>query len=486
MRWWFVGAGLAVVGCSPEPEVIDIDPGQVSDIVRIADGPRSNQRVIEVSLAEPEDVAVLCVANHDPEERILVESTMAAEHVVRLSGLRPEATYRCRVATPDGVEVFDLVIGPAPVPFTPMQTTIDPELGMTGAWTLMVRPGVGTDHSWLVIYDALGEARWWHALPQPYQSVEALYHPEDDTIVWGGGDRGVQDGYPGVVSLWQGEQRIEVPGFDTLRFHHDGVRLDDGRFVTLETVPNRLGEQEWAGFQVRVHDPVDQTVDFAFHSQRYVDEGILRVPPPGRKDPYHANWMDYVETDDGPVLYVSLCLSWTMLAIDGLTGDLIWEFRRDRDWTVLDETGADVGEDILPQCQHGVEVDGDRFWLYDNGRSREFSSADLWQIDGDARVARRLHHWTEAGWHDRELGDIDVLSEDRIFLTQGRIGGEKENTELVEVDLPTGRVASRQRFLENGRGYRAERLDGCDLFDRVDNCPALQERLDTLSNVFVD
>ncbi|MEO0603823.1 MAG: hypothetical protein AAF211_20465, partial [Myxococcota bacterium] len=346
MRWWFAGVG--VFGCTPEIEVVETDPGRVSDGVRVAQGPRSNQLVVQVSLNESAEVALLCEADHDAEEQILVESGAASEHAVRLSGLRPEATYACRVAMPDRVEVFDVTTGPAPVPFTPMQTTIDPELGMTGAWTLMVRPGVGSDHSWLVIYDSLGEARWWHALPQPYQSVEALYHPEDDTIVWGGGDRAVQDGYPGVVSLWEGEQRIEVPGFDTLRFHHDGVRLDDGRFVTLETVPNRLDEQEWAGFQVRVFDPVDEAVDFAFDSQRYVDEGILPIRP-GAPDPYHTNWVDYVETETGPVLYASLCFSWEILAIDGLTGDLRWQLKRGAGWTVRDETGDEVGESILPR-----------------------------------------------------------------------------------------------------------------------------------------
>jgi len=95
----------------------------------------------------------------------------------------------------------------------------------------------------------------------------------------------------------------------------------------------------------------------------------------------------------------------------------------------------------------------------------------------------REWRWSEPGWQLPSLGDIDVLSEDRVLVTMARMG-RAAHTELVEVDVPTGAVASRQVFEENGRGYRAERLDACALFDRVDLCPSLSVRREKLDAAF--
>ncbi|MEN0063181.1 MAG: aryl-sulfate sulfotransferase [Myxococcota bacterium] len=481
MRGVFI-AGLFGFGCSESaPEVSQ--PSE--ETVEVWDGPRSNQFQLDVELNAPRSVAVGCVAAHDPDEQVFVESPKPTlTHELRLSGLLPESAYDCRVFATAGAPFerdIQLEVGAPPIDFRPMTVTIDDELGMRGDWTLLVRPAVVTNHAWLLVYDRQGRPRWWHPLPRDYQSIEALFHPEDEAIVWGGGDRVQQDGWPGVIGLWDGDARIAVPDRKDIQFHHDGIRLDDGRFVTLEVSDNRNEYRRWDGFRVRVYDPVDDEVDFTFDSQRYVDEGILASPMAGR-DPYHANWMDYVETPDGPVLYVSLCLSWQVLAIDGVTGDLKWNLAWDQDWTVRDETGA-LDPSILPQCQHGLEVEGDTIWMYDNGRQRGESSASLWRIDGEAHEAQRLWHWTEPGWWYRSLGDIDVIDDERILITKATFE-DNGFTELVEVDIDSGAVASRLAFEEFGRGYRSERIDSCAMFDRVDRCPALRQRLDELGVAF--
>ncbi|MEO0606308.1 MAG: hypothetical protein AAF211_33070, partial [Myxococcota bacterium] len=238
---WWLGCGPANVPSEPTNEVVS---------VASLPGPRTNQFAIEALLAAPGPVAVLCTAEHDETERILVESTeLVTRHTLRISGLRPDSRYTCAAFPAEGEVARSLAVaieaGASPVPFTPLEVTVDPDLGMTREWTLLVRPGVDADHAWLVIYDAEGLARWWHPLPRYYQSVEALFHPEDDTMVWGGGDREIQDGRPGVIGLWDGETRIDVPGYADVTFHHDGVRLDDGRFLTLEGVPNTADDLEF-------------------------------------------------------------------------------------------------------------------------------------------------------------------------------------------------------------------------------------------------
>ena len=45
---------------------------------------------------------------------------------------------------------------------------------------------------------------------------------------------------------------------------------------------------------------------------------------------------------------------------------------------------------------------------------------------------------------------------------------------MLEVDRATGAVASRTTLPDGG--YRAERYDGCALFDSVRACPALAAR----------
>ena len=471
----------------PEPKTTSSTPtegGVVVTALTSSAGPRSNQFVLSATTSAPSPVAAWCVREGHATEQLLVESSEPlTDHELRVSGLLPGESYTCQVVatdpTAEGVRSTMLSPGEPPRPLTSMEVEVDESLGMTGAWTLIAKAHDEAT-TYLVIYGPDGHPRWWHPVAEDLLSIEALYHPEDDVIVWGGGN--APSGRPGTVGLWTGESQIDPPDWELSNFHHDGVRLSDGRFLTLEDVENQRDGVTFEGFKIRIYDAENDTVDFTVDSQRYVDENAL---PPGAQgdDVYHANWVHYDELDD-PTLYVSLCNARRIIAINGVTGELRWQLGSGLGWLVRDEEGALASDALLPRCQHGLEVNGTEFLIYDNGRGRRQSNAAIWQIDGDRRSAQRVWSWTEEDWFSPALGDVDWLSDDRVLVTMARFGPPQGNTEIVEVDVPTSEVASRTWFATDGRAYRSERYEGCTFFDRVDLCPEREARFKELADRF--
>lgn len=455
-------------------------------------GPNTNDAQISLHLTEEAAVAVLCTSDEDPADQHLVESGVASRtHSLRVQGLRPEEPYTCRAAPTCpvmGDYPIELSFTTGAPPSLPrLEVTVDPALGMTGYWTLLPYEGGGgcggTSH--LAIYDADGVPRWWYRLPQgAFVDVEALWHPEDRTIVWGGG--WLREGAARVVDLWEGDTYV-TPSWPRSVYHHDAKRLPDGRILTLEEADDRWGPYyEWTGFAIRAHDPATGTLSLDVHSQRYVDEGWLRFAGGAwwDTDPYHANWMDlYEDPVEGDVLYVSLCNDRSILALDAATGDVRWKLDAFGGWTALDPTGAPAPERFaLPQCAHGLEVLGrDVLLVYDNGADRSFSQVTELHVDAAAREVRVGWQWWEPGWHEGSLGDVDDLGNGRVLVTMGHPECWSESpgdrSAVVEVDRATGRVASRLELPDpDGVLYRAERYDGCALFSSVEACPALGDR----------
>jgi len=465
----------------PPPPVGDCGPQDGLEVLSLeAIGWHPDTMVeLEVTLSSPATVAGACVADDEPDQIFFAESTDQAEvHTLRLSGLLANKSYTCAAAptcptqlAPAAVTTYQTSAPPSDLrQFT---VVVDPVLGMTGAWTLA--PYAETDFAsdtWIAIWGPDGRVRWWTELPQgPGIWIEARYHTEDDTIVWGGGFD--PQGRIRVLDMWDGELYAWAPdGWQDTVFHHDGKRIADGRLMTLEIRENSVGNNDWDGFGIRVHDPDTGVVDFEFNSQKLVDEGILEEGGGGfgGNDPYHANWMEWHESAAGPQVYVSLCFSEQILAIDATTGELDWLLGEGMGWTVLDAAGDVISPNALPDCQHGIEVIGDNHLLvYDNGQFQPNSAAEEWIIDPDAMTAQLIWSWTEPGWSEWYLGDIDDLGNDRVLLTEAP-------GPVVEVDRATGQVASRMTFNNGGSTYRAERYDGCDFFTSVKECEDLAVR----------
>jgi hypothetical protein len=265
-------------------------------------------------------------------------------------------------------------------------------------------------------------------------------------------------------------------------FSHDLRTLPDGRFVTLEYVPNTQGPREWLGFLVRVWDPVAEVVTFELNSQELLDAGILEAPATDVADPWHANAFDWEELEDGPEVTVSVCRDQSILGYSVDRREVSWILARGQGWTIQDETGAPLGDEALPQCAHGVDADGRRLLVYDNGRDRLQSSATEWVIDVESHTVQRTFTWTEPDWYEFILGDVEELEGGRIHVTQARLTCG-EITTSVEVVRETGAVAVQNTF-PDGAIYRSERIDGCRLFPAARDCPDVQDRLDELAPLF--
>jgi len=331
-----------------------------------------------------------------------------------------------------------------------------------------VASGISTH---VVVWDDLGRVRWWYLTPGGVGlDIEALLTPQG-TVVWGGGF--TSEGRVREVDLWGDELYAFAPaGWQQTLFHHDAKQLVDGRLLTLEIRDNQRGNDTWEGFGIRAHDPATGLVSIDIDSQRYVDEGRLEVPPGWDDDPYHANWVDL--SPDGSKVYVSLCFAQQILALDAVTGDLLWQAGPGLGWSTVDTAGAPVPEGALPQCQHGLEVLGDdHFLVYDNGQNRNESAASEWIFDAVSRTAELQWAWTEPGWSEPFLGDIDDLGNDRVLITQATFFGPSQ---VIEVDRASGQIASRLSFDNGGLTYRAERYDACELFSDATACGELGAR----------
>jgi hypothetical protein len=468
---------------SPALEVLD---------VTVVDGRLGVDRALLVQLNQAATVAALCTADDDPtEQHLVVSDTPATDHELRFQGLLPRSYYTCQVAPTCPRMAEPAASVPVPTggvpPLPQLEVEVDPNLGMTGYWTLLshLDGACSPSDRHLILYDGEGVARWWEELPDSiWIDVEALYHPEDDAIVWGGGDDA--EGRARVVDLWHGETAaLPLPPEDT-EFSHDAKRLPDGRLLTLDYRPNDWNNATFTGFGVQIHDLATGRIDFDLSSQRYVDEGSL--PGAFWGDAYHANWLEWVpDAVQGDRLYVSLCYEWSILAIDPATGDLRYNLARDQGWTVLDEAGAEIGEDALPSCTHGNEVVGDDALLvYDNGRALDYSQITEWSLDPATRTAQRTFQWSEPDWYETTLGDVDDLGNGRILVTQAHpecwTSNQGDVSEIVEVDRATGAVASRLRFPTSSHTtYRAERYDGCAIMSNTRACPELAAQAEALA-----
>jgi hypothetical protein len=466
--------------CSADPALaitsLTPTPGQFSTLLEV-----------QLELSSAAQAAVQCTLDTDPQEIFFAESTEAStSHTLRLSGLVPRETYSCSAAPicPEGAaQAFEYETEAAPQDLRQLAVELDPALGMEGAWT--VAPfslGPFFDQTWIVAWGPDGRPRWWWPLPVGVGIwIEARYDVEAGEFVWGGGFD--DQGRIRTIDLWDGETYAWAPpGWEDLTFHHDGKRIDDGRLMTLEIRDNSEGYADWDGFGLRIHDPATGAVDFEYDSQRGVDEGYLRTAGGFQDtDPYHANWMDWKETDRGPEIYVSLCFEYQILALSATTGDMLWQLGPGLGWTVQDALGAPLSDDDLPQCQHGLEVSGETFLIYDNGWERAESSVAEWHIDAEQKIATRLWTWTD-GWYEFALGDADWLPGDRVLVTKASQFGLGS---IVEVDKATGQVANQMSLDQGGYTYRAERYAGCDLFTSVRECESLATRYSEVEALLV-
>src|SRR5439155_11268405 len=204
-------------------------------------------------------------------------------------------------------------------------------------------------------------------------------------------------------------------------------------------------------------------------SQRALDAGAL---PTGTGDIWHANWTDIV---DG-IAWVSLCHAELVVQIDVATGKIVGELGKGGDYALTDTSGQPLSQDEWFQCQHGLDVLGDKLLVYDNGVDRHHSRVAEYTFDTLQHTAQLDWTWPN-DWYEMTLGDADWLPNGHLLVNKAHaecISSEPGSlTDIWEVDQPTGDIVW---TLEMGdiedASYRAERVDSCALWQDATYCDA--------------
>ncbi|MBX2801911.1 MAG: aryl-sulfate sulfotransferase [Myxococcales bacterium] len=480
------------------PDPCEAEPGLEITSLTLSQPWSEHELQATVALTAPAAVAVACTRDDDSDEVHLVESVQADEdHVLRLAGLLADAAYTCMAAAvcpssegaPAEAAITTAEVSNPDLPGIEV-TVHDEAAGRDYVLTNHQRDAAWNGQRRLV-FDREGRIRW-HAAPNAGQSVGGSavgWSASSRAFTIGGGWPPNNNGRPQQIELFGSEVRYDtapvLPDYDSTLFHHEARELRDGRFLTLEepTIQG-TGGGTFRGFGVRLVDPATDRVVFDYTSQRGHDEGHL---PGGGGDVYHANWADVATVRGQDVLYVSLCTQRWIVAVDVPSGDWRWRFGRGGDFALVDADGAPLPDSDFPQCQHGLQMDGEVLLVYDNGSDRQQSRAVAFSLDEETRVATRLWTWTEGSWFQRSLGGVDWTAQG-VLISMGHIAstgqGSPQRSTFVEIEPSQGTKLWEARYRDAAdMAFRAQAIEPCELFRNAADCGEVRGRLDALQEV---
>jgi hypothetical protein len=249
-------------------------------------------------------------------------------------------------------------------------------------------------------------------------------------------------------------------GADRINFHHDGKQISTGEILNHEYQWNHSDTATWRGFGLRTFDPATGDETWEWQSQYGYDQGVL---PSGRGDVYHANWVDILDSDDGPTAYVSMCNRYQVMAVDVATKDVKWLFGPGATSRSTTRTVPRCPIRSSPPASTASSLTRhEPILVYDNGWATGQSRTAEFQLDLDAMTATLEWSWTETGWYESVLGDADWLPDGHVLLDQAHMecaSGSGRPTQIVEVDQATGGVAVRLTLFSRERLVVQSRTD---------------------------
>lgn len=286
------------------------------------------------------------------------------------------------------------------------------------------------------------------------------------------------------ITLWETNaailsERLRALGYPaTSGFHHEALRLPDGRILLLAGVEKRVPELDNKNVMGDMIIVVDQemNIHWVWNSFDHMDvkkEAILGelclnngACPPVFDGGVATDWLhtnSVQHTSDGNLLLSVRHLDWAVKIDyqDGYgTGAVLWRLGKDGDFQI-DST------DPYPWFSHQHDVGflpgSDRYLLaFDNGNThREVnaqanSRGQLYEIDQEARTAKLLMN-ADLGGYSFALGSSQRLRSENYHFNSGwtLVGGRPTST-AVEVD-PSGRIVY---ALESGAAvYRSFRME---------------------------
>ena len=433
----------------------------VLDVVARSDAEQVHMRRFEISVEPAAAVDVRCSVKGDATEKH-ARTWDAATHIDgSLFGLLADTTYDCAItARRQGKKLtgelsFTTDEQGADLPPMDLSFTGDPwgDYTVFNTWR---SGGGGSDHQVLIVDDR-ARVRW-HLAIEDDSSVGLEVRPAGRRSLWiGGGKIPPQKRALGGTVLWS------FPTLDDKQtyWHHEAHPTPQGTLLGLQAEANSNGQRQWEGFRIVERDP-DQGEVWSWDSQSAFDAGTLPNPG-GNKDPWHANAVSQIEGGD---VLVSLPGIDRVLRIDKSSGSVAWQFGRGLDFGMV--SGWFSG-------QHDPELLGDRLLMHDNGvLGGESRLVEYALNDATAQV---VWEWTEPGWFEPLWGDADRLPNGTVLVARGHCGfcadAGSGASSIRILDPATDAITWELAFPDrNWATYRAERVDGCDLFDNDALCGA--------------
>jgi hypothetical protein len=436
---------------------------------------------LTAQVTDPQDV---------PEVHLVETQTPAKEHRLALYGLLPDATYACVARSATCGATAEVTVTTDPLDVVPeLATHPDANTPSWGTYTLFnhQRPCADDHKNRLVMVDPDGRARWVYAVPMEGGSTidieSTLLSP--DEVLWAGGQQ--SEGSPQIVGL-DGEVRYftTYPGSEQDIYHHDVERTPDGRLLGIIDSNVDGSTHDWTGFSLIEHDPATGEVTWEWDSADAFARGELPPAAVDDYDPWHPNALASVDDAYGQGVYVSLLYTNEIIRIDRATGEIVWHVGRNGEFALVDPSGAPLPATEWFDHTHGINLYGDRLYVYDNGWDGAQSHAMAYRFDGDAKEAELAWSWTEFGWYEPNWGDVDELPSGDVLITMAHAYCQQATRDhpsaLVEVDPATNEVVNRLDFLSvDDSTYRGERIDGCAVFANSRYCPEVAQRLQTLN-----
>lgn len=255
--------------------------------------------------------------------------------------------------------------------------------------------------------------------------------------------------------------------WDISHAHHDIEMLPSGQVAALVYVEY----DDHVGFGIRIVDPETGEDTFRLRSE----ELDLEVPTQGDADVFHANAL-VVEERHGDLvrLWVNLRGTDQLIRIHPRTLEVDLEVGPGGDWVIEKAGGAEVDWWDGP---HDPVIDGDRVLLYDNGSEEDGTRIIEVELDEDAKKAVATWSWS-GGWYEKIWGGVRRTPNGNVLVARGHCtyceGAEDGSSTLLEIDASRETVWRLHLHPLSGL-YRAEPLDGCDLFANHRYCEDLTD-----------
>ncbi len=463
-----------------------------------------------------------CIEDGGTHEQHSVAMRGARERIVRLRGLKADATYVCRAYRTDGKlrgesNEVRFTTDPLPDDLILPKLTIPPESLSATGYTLYNQgnfyydgdmehfdvDALRSDDNYLVIVDAEGNVRWW------YKGIgagdfEARYLGHERILFTG---QATDMAHPPTIVGLDKRTRIlghQIPSVDYelgdeagLYYNHEGALAPDGQ--SIFTLVHTLNPEDdtTLGFVVKElpltdadeDDIMDNTLWYWDSFEAAAEGEFDHINATYGSDPVHANSISVDEADDGTwSVYVSLRNASRIIKIDYLSKHVVWSMGYDReDFRLLENDGRPAAIERWFFDQHDVQVHGDTITMHDNGTDRLLVGGDAYtralelEVDEDAGVVRIVSEYTEKGWNEPFWGGHDVLSNGHRLIAMGHCGfcGLSDDFRSAVLELDGGnRPVWRLDFPEPAADlmiYRAQRIDGCAIFNNLDYCDTVHE-----------